>query len=76
MLNFVFQNLKLNGCMLDYTLRFPFDIFEKTTTRTEWRAVVGSLRQLHETRMAVICIHSSILSLVRDCAKQVAKFDR
>jgi hypothetical protein len=37
MLNFVFQNLKLNGCKLELTLRFPFDIFEKTTTRSEWR---------------------------------------
>ncbi len=37
MLNFVFQNLKLKGCKLEYTLRFPFDIFEKTTTRTGWR---------------------------------------
>ena len=36
MLNFVFQNLKLNGQKLEFTLRFPFDIFQKTTTRTEW----------------------------------------
>lgn len=36
MLNFVFQNLKLKGHKLEFTLRFPFDIFKKTTTRTEW----------------------------------------
>jgi hypothetical protein len=37
MLNFVFQNLKLNGQKLEFTLRFPFDIFKKTNTRIEWR---------------------------------------
>ena len=37
MLNFVFQNLKLNGQKLEFILRFPFDIFQKTTTRIEWR---------------------------------------
>ncbi len=37
MINFVFQNLKLNGRNLHYHLRFPFDIFEKTRNRTEWR---------------------------------------
>ena len=37
MLNFVFQNLKLNGQKLEFTLRCPFDIFKKATTRIEWR---------------------------------------
>ncbi|WP_341750216.1 recombinase family protein [Candidatus Tisiphia endosymbiont of Sialis lutaria] len=37
MIKFVFQNLKLRGKKLETSLRFPFDIFEKTTTRTEWR---------------------------------------
>ncbi|WP_341762381.1 recombinase family protein [Candidatus Tisiphia endosymbiont of Melanophora roralis] len=37
MINFVFQNLKLRGKKLETSLRFPFDIFEKTTTCTEWR---------------------------------------
>ena len=37
MLNFVFQNLKLNVQKLEFTLRFPFDIFKKTNTRIEWR---------------------------------------
>ena len=37
MLNFVFQNLKLNGQKLEFTLRFPFDIFKKATTRIDWR---------------------------------------
>jgi site-specific DNA recombinase len=36
MLNFIFQNCKLEGQKLLYTLRFPFDVFEKTTTRPEW----------------------------------------
>ena len=37
MLNFVFQNLELKGSKLLYKLAFPFDIFEKTTTGSEWR---------------------------------------
>lgn len=35
-LNFVFSNLKLKAGKLDYSLRFPFDVFEKTSNRTEW----------------------------------------
>ncbi len=35
MIKFVFQNLELNGKKLETSLRFLFDIFEKTTTRTE-----------------------------------------
>jgi hypothetical protein len=35
MIKFVFQNLKQKSKKLEHSLRFPFDIFEKTTTRME-----------------------------------------
>ncbi len=41
MIKFVFQTLELNGKKLETSLRFPFDIFEKTTTRTEVADRVG-----------------------------------
>ena len=37
MIKFVFSNLQLRGKKLETSLVFPFDIFEKTTTRSEWR---------------------------------------
>jgi hypothetical protein len=37
MLKFVFSNCELEGSKLVYKLAFPFDIFEKTTTGTQWR---------------------------------------
>ena len=37
MIKFVFSNLQLRGKKLETSLLFPFDIFEKTTTRSEWR---------------------------------------
>ncbi len=36
LLNFVFANLELNGCKLDYTLRPPFDMFIKCSEIGEW----------------------------------------
>ncbi|WP_341749686.1 hypothetical protein [Candidatus Tisiphia endosymbiont of Sialis lutaria] len=36
LLNFVFANLELNGCKLDYTLRPPFDMFIKCREIGEW----------------------------------------
>ncbi len=36
MISFILQNLKLNDQKLEFTLRFPFYIFEKTTTSLEW----------------------------------------
>ena len=46
MLNFIFQNLKLNGQKLEYDLRFPFDIFEKTSTRLEWLGRLDSNQRM------------------------------
>lgn len=54
MIKFVFQNLELNGKKLETSLRFPFDIFEKTTTRTEWRGVVNNFRTQSDTKLLVI----------------------
>jgi len=36
MINFVFQNLQLNGGNLEYSLREPFDMFANAHTRSEW----------------------------------------
>ena len=54
MINFVFQNLKLNGKKLETSLRFPFDIFEKTTTSTEWRGVVDNFRTTIDIKLLII----------------------
>ena len=54
MIKFVFQNLELRGKKLETSLRFPFDIFEKTTTRTEWRGVVNNFRTQSDTKLLVI----------------------
>ncbi len=53
MINFVFQNLKLRGKKLETSLRFPFDIFEKTTTCTEWRRERDSNPRYGMTRITV-----------------------
>ncbi len=44
MINFVFQNLKLRGKKLETSLRFPFDIFEKTTTCTKMAGRSGQFQ--------------------------------
>ncbi|WP_425360389.1 hypothetical protein [Candidatus Tisiphia endosymbiont of Ceraclea dissimilis] len=54
MIKFVFQNLKLRGKKLETSLRFPFDIFEKTTTCTEWRSVVNNFRTQSDTKLLII----------------------
>ena len=54
MLNFVFQNLKLNGQKLEFILRFPFDICKKATTRIEWRGAWYTLRTLNQHRLKII----------------------
>ena len=37
LLNFIFSNLQLKGCKLEYTLAFPFSEFEKVNNCTTWR---------------------------------------
>ena len=37
LLNFVFSNLNLNGCKLEYTWAFPFSELVKLTNRPGWR---------------------------------------
>ena len=37
LMNHVFQNLSLNGRKLEYTLRKPFDDFQKCTDFEEWQ---------------------------------------
>jgi hypothetical protein len=54
MLNFVFQNLELKGSKLLYKLAFPFDVFEKTTTCTEWRGAWDELRTFSEFKIGII----------------------
>jgi site-specific DNA recombinase len=54
MIKFVFQNLELNGKKLETFLCFPFDIFEKTTTRTEWRGVVNNFRTKSDIKLLII----------------------
>ncbi|WP_425361231.1 recombinase family protein [Candidatus Tisiphia endosymbiont of Ceraclea dissimilis] len=54
MIKFVFQNLKLRGKKLETFLCFPFDIFEKTTTRTEWRGVVNNFRTQSDIKLLII----------------------
>jgi len=61
MLNFVFQNLKLNGQKLEFTLRFPFDIFQKTTTRIEWRGVVDDF--ITQPYMKILIIQTPVYQL-------------
>ncbi|WP_425363890.1 recombinase RecB [Candidatus Tisiphia endosymbiont of Hybos culiciformis] len=46
MINFVFQNLKLSGKKLQTSLRFPFDIFEKTTTCTKMAGRMAHIANL------------------------------
>jgi hypothetical protein len=54
MINFVFQNLKLRGKKLEPVLRFPFDIFKKKTTCTEWRGIVDNFRTTIDIKLLVI----------------------
>ena len=61
MLNFVFQNLKLKGHKLEFTLRFPFDIFKKTTTRTEWLSLVNDF--ITKVSMKILIIQTPIHQL-------------
>lgn len=54
MIKFIFQNLQLRGKKLETSLVFPFDIFEKTTTRSEWRAVVNNFRTTIDMKLQMI----------------------
>jgi site-specific DNA recombinase len=42
LMNHVFQNLSLNGRNLEYTLRKPFDDFQKCSNLTKWQGRQGS----------------------------------
>ncbi len=54
MINFVFQNLELNGRKLEHSLLFPFDIFGKMITCTEWRGVVDNFRTTIDIKLLII----------------------
>jgi site-specific DNA recombinase len=42
MLSFIFQNLKLNGKKLEYTMRYPFSLFADANKTGEWCALDDS----------------------------------
>lgn len=52
-MNFVFQNLRLNGKKLEYTMRSPFNLFQECTKMEEWRKLVDRFGTDLELRLVV-----------------------
>jgi len=55
-LGLVFSNLSLEGSTLRYSLRKPFDTFEKISGCPEWRALLDAIRT--DFRQDVVSLYS------------------